>query len=311
MVDEEQRSKIGKLSGAKIILVPILSGTKNINMRIISVNSGDVLSYVRSSLAKPILDSVSSYQPDTSPKVPVVRPTGSSSISLGSSASGGIYQAGQIDNYTLNLRGSKTVEILADRTDSSFDPFLELRNSSGMMIASDDDGGEGLNSKIMMDLSSGTYTISVKAYNSSSTGSYRLTVNEAMSPTLSGGTGNFGDLLIQLETSINFSAQSSGWRSRRSSWINDVRGASGNLGRMRDLVLEFETNILSSSQNSSWLSNSRGGWVNRVRNANSIGALASLLKECESNILFNAQGSGWRNSRNSWMAQMTALESQR
>jgi hypothetical protein len=314
MVDEEQRSKIGKLSGAKLILVPIISGKKNINMRIISVNSGDVLSYVRSTLATPIVESFTPSGRVPSGRVPSGRVVPSQiavsggSISLGSSANGTIGQPGQIDNYTLNLRSSKSIEIRADRTDSSFDPFLELRNSSGMTIATDDDGGEGLNAKIVSSLSPGSYTIAVKAYNVNTTGSYNLSVSESTPMVMSGGTGNFGDLMIQLETSINFSAQTDSWRGRRSGWINDVRGASGNLNRMRELVLEFETNIRSNSQNSSWLSNSRGNWVRRVRSANSIRELAVLLRECESNILYTAQSSSWSNTRANWTSQVQSLE---
>jgi len=311
MVDEEQRSKIGKLSGAKLILVPIISGQKNINMRIISVNSGDVLSYVRSTLSAPIIESFAPSVPRPSGRggsyVIPVAPSGGGSITLGAAANGSISNPGQIDNYSFNLRRSTSVEIRADRTDSSFDPYLELRNSSGATIATDDDGGEGLNAKIVTGLSPGSYVIAVKAYNVNTTGSYQLTVNEAMQ-VMSGGTGNFGDLLIQLETSINFSAQTDSWRNRRSSWLNDVRSASGNLERMKQLVIEFEVNIKSSAQNSSWLSNSRGSWVNRVRSAGSIGDLAVLLRECESNILYTAQSTGWRNSRSGWINSMQALE---
>jgi len=311
MVDEAQRSKIGRLSGAKLILVPIISGQKNINMRIISVNSGDVLSYIRNTLASPIVEAAApaGRRPSSSGGSAYIAPSGGGSISLGGNASGNI-GPGQIDTYSLNLRSSKNVEIRADKTDASFDPFLELRNSSGGTIATDDDGGEGLNAKINTFLSAGSYVIAVKAYNTSTSGSYSLSVNEAMDPVVSsGGTGNFGDLLIQLETSINYSAQTDNWRNRRAGWLNDVRGASGNVSRMRTLVLEFETNIRTSAQNSSWISNSRGSWVQRVRSANSIGQLSTLLMECESNILYTAQSSNWRNQRSGWTSQMQALQS--
>lgn len=323
MVDEEQRSKIGKLSGAKLILVPIVSGQKNINMRIISVSTGDVLSYVRGNLATPIIAGFSEApRPMPSKKssgiTPVpgpAVPTGGGSISLGGAVNGAITQPGGRDSYTLNIQSSKTVEIRADKTDSSFDPYLELYNNSGGMIASDDDSGGSLNSKIVTGLAPGIYTIVVRAYNANILGSYRLSVFEAMSqpaPYMGGGGGNlstFADLLIQLETSINYSAQSSNWRSRRSSWLNDVRnaGSSNNFQRMRDLVLEFERNILTSAQNGSWVSNSRGNWVVRVRNANSLGELSSLLVECENNILYTAQAGTWRNTRSGWLSRIQSL----
>ncbi len=324
MVDEEQRSKIGKLSGAKLILVPIVSGQKNINMRIISVSTGDVLSYVRGNLATPIIAGFSEAPRPTPSKKssgispvpgPAIPSGGGGSISLNSGVNGAITQPGGRDSYTLNIQSPKSVEIRADRTDSSFDPFIELYNNSGGMVASDDDGGEGLNAKIVTGLAPGIYTIVVRAYNANILGSYRLSVFEAMSqpaPYMGGGGGSlsmFADLLIQLETSVNYSAQTSSWRSRRSSWLNDVRSAGGsnNFQRMKDLVLEFETNILSSAQNGSWIRNSRGNWVARVRNARSLGELATLLIECESNILYTAQAGTWRNSRSGWISRMQAL----
>lgn len=321
MVDEEQRSKIGKLSGAKLILVPIVSGEKNINMRIISVGTGDVLSYVRGNLAKPIVAGFSEVsRPIPSKKSPGITPTptpissGGGSIALGTAVTGAISQPGGRDSYTLNLPGPKTVEIRADKTDASFDPYLELYNNSGAMIASDDDGGDGLNSKIITGLAPGIYTIVVRAYNANIFGSYRLSVFEAMSqpgPYMGGG-GNlstFAELLIQLETSVNYSAQTANWRSRRSSWLNDVRsaGSSNDFHRMRNLVLEFESNILSSAQNANWMSTSRGSWVNRVRNANSLGELSTLLIECESNILYSSQSGTWRNSRSGWISRLQSL----
>ncbi len=320
MVDEEQRSKIGKLSGAKLILVPIVSGQKNINMRIISVGTGDVLSYVRGNLATPIIAGFSEAPRPTPSKkssgispVPAIPSGGGGSIALGSAVNGAITQPGGRDSYTLNIQSSKTVEIRADRTDTSFDPYLELYNNSGGTIASDDDGGGGLNSKIVTGLAPGIYTIVVRAYNANILGSYRLSVFEAMSqpaPSMGGGNlSTFADLLIQLETSINFSAQASSWRGRRSSWINDVRssGASNDFQRMKNLVLEFEANILSSAQNGSWISNSRGNWINRVRSANSLGELATLVMECESNILYTAQAGTWRNTRSGWISRMQSL----
>ncbi len=311
MVDEEQRSKIGKLSGAKLILVPIISGKKNINMRIISVNSGDVLSFARGTLAAPIIESYSTSVPPSSGRggtqTPTFSATARGTINLGSSVYGSISNPGQVDNYSLNLRKAAAVEINAIRTDSSFDPFLELRNSSGATITTDDDGGDGLNAKIIMSLSPGLYIIAVRGYSSNTLGSYQLSVNES-AQMMGGGTGNFGDLLIQLETSISYSAQTANWRTRRSTWLNDVRSSSGNLERMKQLVFEFEVNLLGSAQNSSWLSSSRGAWVNRVRSARSVRDLSVLLRECESNILFSAQSNEWRNTRSSWINSMQMLE---
>ncbi|MCX7678631.1 MAG: CsgG/HfaB family protein [Spirochaetes bacterium] len=321
LVDEEQRSKIGKLSGAKLILVPIVSGEKNINMRIISVNTGDVLSYVRANLAAPIAMGMGEV-PRTTPTRKVTpgisTPSsvpGGGSIAVGAAVNGAITQAGGRDNYTLNIHTPKTVEIRADKTDSSFDPYLELYNNAGQMIAQDDDSGGSLNAKIVTGLAPGVYTVVVRAYNQNILGNYRLSVSEAITQApqymggSAGGLSSFAELLIQLETSVNFSAQSSEWRNRRSSWLSEVRsaGSSNNFHRMKDLVLEFERNILTTAQNSNWLSNSRNSWVQRVRNAQSLRDLATLVIECESNILYSAQASTWRNSRSGWISQMQSL----
>jgi subtilisin family serine protease/subtilisin-like proprotein convertase family protein len=53
------------------------------------------------------------------------------------------------------------------------DPFLELMNSNGAVIASDDDSGIGLNSQISFtSTNTGTYFLAARAVNNSSTGSY-------------------------------------------------------------------------------------------------------------------------------------------
>ena len=56
------------------------------------------------------------------------------------------------------------------------DPFLYLRDSTGNLLASNDDGGSGLNSRIKFTPSaSGNYYLVADAY-SSSTGTYALSV---------------------------------------------------------------------------------------------------------------------------------------
>lgn len=308
MVDEKQRSKIGRLSGAKLILVPIVSDNSNISMKIISVDTGDVLSYMRSTLANPLrLSSVPASIERAEPHH--ATPAAASTITIGSSRNGSIAQAGQVDRYQLNVRGTKRLEINAVKTDGSFDPIIELSKSSGEFIASDDDSGGDRNARLTRELNSGNYFIAVRAYQNN-IGNYSLSVNEASNDnqyTSGEGGSTFGELLIQLETSVKFDSQTGNWRSRRSSWLSDVRSAGGDLSRLRDLVIEFETNILSSGQNSDWLSNSRSSWVSRVRGAGSIHQLAVLLAECESNIKYSAQSDSWRDRRSNWVSQVNGL----
>ena len=69
------------------------------------------------------------------------------------------------ETYEINLIG-----------DTLSDPFLYLRDSTGNLLASNDDGGSGLNSRIKFTPSaSGVYYLVADAY-SSSTGTYALSV---------------------------------------------------------------------------------------------------------------------------------------
>jgi hypothetical protein len=79
-----------------------------------------------------------------------------------------------LDRYDLVLASDTTVRI--DLESSAFDAFLRLSNSSGAVVAEDDDGGTGLNSRIEIPLSAGSYVIAAGALLSRSTGSYSLTV---------------------------------------------------------------------------------------------------------------------------------------
>jgi hypothetical protein len=71
--------------------------------------------------------------------------------------------------YRFDLRGSST------GNGSLSDPFFELRNSSGTLLASNDDGGTGLDSRLQFTASTtGTYFANARAFNNSGTGTYRL-----------------------------------------------------------------------------------------------------------------------------------------
>ncbi|MEE4315612.1 MAG: PPC domain-containing protein, partial [Erythrobacter sp.] len=80
--------------------------------------------------------------------------------------------------FTMQGRAGEPVEIALVATDDMLDPYLELRDPSGETIASDDDGGEGLNSLLRHTFpENGTYTISANGFGDS-TGDYRLRVRE-------------------------------------------------------------------------------------------------------------------------------------
>ncbi len=82
-------------------------------------------------------------------------------------------QAGQ--TYSFGLDGDGTTSQLGD-------PLLSLRNASGTQIASNDDGGAGLNSLLTYTAAtSGTYYVSAGSYNNSQSGNYLLTAQNGTS----------------------------------------------------------------------------------------------------------------------------------
>ncbi len=93
--------------------------------------------------------------------------------------------------YSFTLGQAGPVEI--DLVSSAFDTFLALREGTavaGRLVVSDDDGGQGTNSRIGTELSPGTYTIEATSYGTGITGAFTLTV------TGSGGGGGGGDCAL-------------------------------------------------------------------------------------------------------------------
>ena len=89
--------------------------------------------------------------------------------------------------YSFTLGQAGPVEI--DLVSSVFDAFLALREGTdvaGRLVVSDDDGGQGTNSRISTELSAGTYTIEATSYATGVTGAFTLTVTAA------GGGGGGG-----------------------------------------------------------------------------------------------------------------------
>jgi len=92
-----------------------------------------------------------------------------------------IRESSYCDRYTFSGTAGQQVAILL--TSSSFDTFLYLIGPDGRVLAQDDDGGGGTNSRIPAGSgyytlpSSGTYTIEVTSYYSNRTGSYSLSLS--------------------------------------------------------------------------------------------------------------------------------------
>ncbi len=80
------------------------------------------------------------------------------------------------DTYLVNLVGGQTYVI--DLTSSSFDTYLFLETSGGTLLRSNDDGGVGLNSRIIFTPSStGNYRVVVSSFGAGATGSYNMRVS--------------------------------------------------------------------------------------------------------------------------------------
>ncbi len=109
----------------------------------------------------------------------------------------GPIQPGEAVQGTLPLGGTEVwyfdaqegqyVTIRLDAVDpDALDPYLEFYNEDGLIIAEDDDGGEGANARIvdLPVIASGTYTIHALTY--SGEGDYTLSLEVAGEPSASG-----------------------------------------------------------------------------------------------------------------------------
>lgn len=101
--------------------------------------------------------------------------TQSGEISPGESKTGVLNQ-GDTHTYTMNVPSKLMITIDLEKAgNSALDPILELQNSTGAVIAKDDDGGGGRNARITKFLDPGTYALKATGYRNSS-GQYQLRV---------------------------------------------------------------------------------------------------------------------------------------
>ncbi len=100
---------------------------------------------------------------------PFVRPIGIGETITGSLA------AGARDAYTLTLTAGAS--LVMDMDSTAFDTYLELRDLTGLLIAENDDRGDGtLNSRLRIDLPPGRYAIIARGYSTFDSGAYTLSV---------------------------------------------------------------------------------------------------------------------------------------
>ena len=84
------------------------------------------------------------------------------------------------DLYEFSLSSSQALSIIMDSTE--FDTFLRVLDSSGLAVATDDDGGGGTNSRIFRTFAPGTYRIEATSYSENETGVYTLLLLAGMAP---------------------------------------------------------------------------------------------------------------------------------
>lgn len=139
--------------------------------------------------------------PPTTPTTPTTPPTppttpddfaGSTattgSISAGGSIMGHIGAANDVDWFRITLTAGRTYRVDLEGSPSGAgtlaDPYLELRNSAGVVMNSYDDGGTGYNSRGQFTATtSGTYYLAASSYDPDILGSYRLSVADVTTST--------------------------------------------------------------------------------------------------------------------------------
>ena len=119
-------------------------------------------------------------------------------LRIGDRTLGTISTSGGSIRYGLNVNATKTLTIRMDKVlDSAIDPKLTIYDSNGSQVATDDDGGEGLNALISVTLQPGQYVVAAQAVGTSS-GDFLLRVEEQQATTLSLGTAVLGEITTSM-----------------------------------------------------------------------------------------------------------------
>ncbi len=115
-------------------------------------------------------------------------PSAATDLAVGSSQSGQIETGGDVDYFRVEVSESGDLTV---QTTGRLDTKGQLEDSAGVVLASNDDGGDGYNFRIVHAVSAGTHYIKVEGYNASATGSY--TILASGSGGSDGGTVNIAD----------------------------------------------------------------------------------------------------------------------
>ncbi|MGB3495841.1 MAG: tetratricopeptide repeat protein [Elainellaceae cyanobacterium] len=90
-----------------------------------------------------------------------------------------------VDRHTFEGEAGQAIAISLES--EAFDTYLLLLDAEGNAIAQDDDGGEGTNAQIQVELpATGTYTVLANSYEAGATGNYTLVVQQVDSSELEG-----------------------------------------------------------------------------------------------------------------------------
>ncbi|MEI7815979.1 MAG: S8 family serine peptidase [Desulfuromonadales bacterium] len=121
----------------------------------------------------------------------------SGAITLGTSQTGAVDFNGDVDRYSVYLTAGNTYAFSLDGT-TLLDPYVEVQDSVGTNVASDDDSGGGLNSYVTYTpTTSGTYYLAAREAGNNATGSYSAKVRQIPSVSIADATvteGNAGTI---------------------------------------------------------------------------------------------------------------------
>ncbi|MFZ4815325.1 MAG: pre-peptidase C-terminal domain-containing protein, partial [Phototrophicaceae bacterium] len=109
--------------------------------------------------------------------VPTRRPSATPARPNNLNYRGALLQEGESDPYNIPLTRGETITVQMNADNDSFDTYLYLYNSRGLLIAADDDSGSGLNSVLTYTVTAtGDYQILASSYDGDGLGSYELLI---------------------------------------------------------------------------------------------------------------------------------------
>ncbi|MBF0192596.1 MAG: hypothetical protein HQL99_15890, partial [Magnetococcales bacterium] len=167
----------------------------------------------------------------------------------GSAVTGSVNSSGDADWFRVTLQSGSQYRFDLEGQPTGkgtiSDPYFYFYNSSGISLGSDDDGGDGLNSRLTHTASyTGTYYVSAAGYGSS-TGTYTLTVTCLSGDPLVLDLDHDGVQLTSRDSGVAFDMNADGLTDR-TGWVAsgdgllvmDVDG-DGRIGGIGELVSEY------------------------------------------------------------------------